>query len=50
MERAAAGESFLITRHGKPYARLVPPQTQLELPAPEPATVIPITSAKEHTG
>lgn len=22
MERAAAGESFLITRHGKPYARL----------------------------
>jgi prevent-host-death family protein len=49
MERAAAGESFLITRRGTPYARLVPPQTQLELPAPEPATVIPITSAKEQT-
>ena len=25
MERAAAGESFLITRRGKPYARLSPP-------------------------
>lgn len=24
MERAAAGERFLITRHGKPYARLIP--------------------------
>jgi antitoxin (DNA-binding transcriptional repressor) of toxin-antitoxin stability system len=26
MERAGAGESFLITRRGKPYARLSPPQ------------------------
>ncbi|MFI5121972.1 MAG: type II toxin-antitoxin system Phd/YefM family antitoxin [Vicinamibacteria bacterium] len=50
MERAAAGESFLITRRGKPYARLVPPHAQLELPAPKPATVIPFTSAKEDTG
>lgn len=29
MERAAAGESFLITRRGKPYARLGPPHAQL---------------------
>jgi prevent-host-death family protein len=29
MERAAAGESFLITRRGKPYARLSPPYEQL---------------------
>jgi len=25
VQRAAAGESFLITRRGKPMARLVPP-------------------------
>jgi len=29
MERAAAGESFLITRRGKPYARLSPAAEQL---------------------
>jgi prevent-host-death family protein len=29
MERAAAGETFLITRRGKPYARLCPPNEQL---------------------
>jgi prevent-host-death family protein len=29
MERAAAGEEILITRRGRPYARLVPPQRQL---------------------
>ena len=34
MERAAAGETFLITRRGKPYARLSPPHLQLDL-APE---------------
>lgn len=34
MERAGAGESFLITRRGKPYARLGPPFEQLDLPAP----------------
>ena len=49
MERAAAGESFLITRRGKPYARLSPPHEQLDLPAPEPAEVVPITTAKERT-
>ena len=32
MERAAAGESFLITRRGKPYARLSPPSEQLLAP------------------
>ncbi len=31
MERAAAGESFLITRRGKPFARLVPPADPLPL-------------------
>jgi antitoxin (DNA-binding transcriptional repressor) of toxin-antitoxin stability system len=29
MERASVGESFLITRRGKPYARLCPPYEQL---------------------
>ncbi len=48
MERAAAGESFLITRRGKPYARLSPPHDQLDLPTPEPAEVVPITEAKER--
>jgi antitoxin (DNA-binding transcriptional repressor) of toxin-antitoxin stability system len=55
-ERAAAGESFLITRRGKAYARLSPPQDQLEIPAeppepeqPEPAEVVPITTAKERS-
>ena len=46
MERAAAGEDFLITKRGKPYARLIPPHDQLDLPAPEPAEVVPITEAK----
>jgi prevent-host-death family protein len=26
MERAAAGDEILITRHGRPYARLAPPK------------------------
>jgi prevent-host-death family protein len=29
MERAAAGEEILVTRRGRPYARLVPPHLQL---------------------
>ena len=36
MERAAAGESFLITRRGKPYARLSPPHGQLIEPPVAP--------------
>lgn len=57
MERAAAGESFLITRRGKPCARLAPPHDQLEIPTdepelepPEPAEVVPITAASERSG
>jgi prevent-host-death family protein len=57
MERAAAGESFLITRRGKPYARLSSAQAQLELPPEpaeaeqlEPADVIPLAAAKERPG
>ncbi len=58
MERAAAGESFLITRRGKPHARLSPAHAQLELPAeptgpqrPATAKIVPITTAnaKERT-
>jgi len=37
MERAAAGESFLITRRGRPYARLSPPSEQLLEPPVRPA-------------
>jgi antitoxin (DNA-binding transcriptional repressor) of toxin-antitoxin stability system len=48
MDRAKAGESFLITRRGRPYARLSPPHEQLDLPAPEPARVVPIDFAKER--
>jgi prevent-host-death family protein len=41
MERAAAGESFLITRRGKPYARLSPPHEQLiEPPSPPRLEVV----------
>jgi prevent-host-death family protein len=36
VERAAAGESFLITRRGKPYARLSPPFEQLIEPSEDP--------------
>jgi hypothetical protein len=35
-ERAAAGESFLITRRGKPYARLSAPFEQLIEPPADP--------------
>jgi prevent-host-death family protein len=42
MERAAAGDEILITRRGRRYARLSPPNPQLATtdtsPAPEPAT------------
>jgi prevent-host-death family protein len=41
MERAAAGDEILITRRGRRYARLSPPDPQLattdSAPAPEPA-------------
>ena len=30
MQRAAAGEEFLVTRRGKPFARLSPPELQSE--------------------
>ena len=33
MERAAAGEEFLVTRRGKPYVRLLPARDQLDLDA-----------------
>ncbi len=33
MERAAAGEEFLITRRGKPYVRLTPAQPSLPIAA-----------------
>jgi prevent-host-death family protein len=36
LERAAAGESFVITRHGKPLARLSPPQDPLDVAAAPP--------------
>jgi antitoxin (DNA-binding transcriptional repressor) of toxin-antitoxin stability system len=50
MERAAAGESFLVTHRGRPYARLTPPYDQLDLPAPEPAAVVPIATAGAPSG
>ncbi len=36
MERASGGETFLITRRGKPYARLSPPHEQLIAPSSPP--------------
>ena len=50
MERAAAGETFVITRRGTPYARLSPPHPQLELSRAEPAEVVSIESAKRPAG
>jgi prevent-host-death family protein len=47
VDRAAAGEGFLITRRGKPYARLVPPHEQLDLPAPGPAEVVQLAATRE---
>ena len=35
MERAAAGDEIRISRHGRPFARLMPPASVLP-PAPEP--------------
>ena len=32
LQRAAGGESFLITRRGRPMARVTPPENQLMLP------------------
>jgi prevent-host-death family protein len=32
MERAAAGEEFLVTRRGKPYVRLVPADATIARP------------------
>ena len=32
MERAVAGEEFLVTRRGKPCVRLVPAHPQLPIP------------------
>jgi prevent-host-death family protein len=36
MERATAGEEFLVTRRGKPYVRLLPAREQLALDGPGP--------------
>jgi prevent-host-death family protein len=33
MERAAGGEEILITRRGRRYARLGPPDSQLDVPS-----------------
>lgn len=38
VERVAGGESFTLTRYGKPVARLVPVETAAELPAEQRAT------------
>jgi prevent-host-death family protein len=36
MERAAAGETILITRRGAAFARLGPPHEQLDRSSPPP--------------
>jgi prevent-host-death family protein len=41
MERAAAGEEFLVTRRGKPYVRLVPASERLPLEPAEEASAAP---------
>src|SRR5437764_6904010 len=42
MERAAAGEEFLVTRRGKPYVRLVPAMPRL--PVRGDANLVPRVS------
>jgi antitoxin (DNA-binding transcriptional repressor) of toxin-antitoxin stability system len=50
MERAAAGESFLITRRGKPYARLSPPPAADTVPLPCPERPTSPTSTASPIG
>ncbi len=52
MERAAAGESFFVTRRGKPYVRLVPAREPLPLeqpadPAPAPPKLSLVEAAED---
>jgi prevent-host-death family protein len=41
LERAAAGAEILISRHGRPYARLVPAALKVSSPTGEPLTAAP---------
>jgi antitoxin (DNA-binding transcriptional repressor) of toxin-antitoxin stability system len=50
MERAAAGQSFLITRRGRPCARLSPPHEGLDMPPPEPAEVMALENGGAARG
>jgi prevent-host-death family protein len=50
MERATAGEEFLVTRRGKPYVRLLPAHEQLALESEADAGSRPLDSADNLTG
>jgi prevent-host-death family protein len=47
MERASAGESFRVTRRGKPYVRLVPSVDRLPLAPPEPHKLTVVEDAED---
>jgi len=52
MERAAAGEEILITRRGRRYARLSPPDPQRATTdtAPDPAPAVDREESSPGTG
>ena len=47
MERAAAGESFFVTRRGKPYVRLVPARDRLPIDSPTDPPKLTVVESKE---
>jgi len=48
MQRAAAGESFDVTRRGKPYVRLVPGVDPLPLAAPADPPELTVVDSREQ--
>jgi prevent-host-death family protein len=49
MERASGGESFRVTRRGKPYVRLVPGAERLPIAPSEPPRLTVVEPAGADT-
>jgi antitoxin (DNA-binding transcriptional repressor) of toxin-antitoxin stability system len=47
MERASAGESFQVTRRGKPYVRLIPGAERLPLAPSQPPKLTLVEDAED---
>jgi len=48
MQRAAAGESFDVTRRGRPYVRLVPGVEQLPVATPTSPPELSVVESSEE--